>query len=212
MHRFAADGAERREDRRQREPDHREHERGAQRERAAAARPVVCGRVRRGEAVPGVDLLARWVVRHLHLRSVRVHQALQQECRSAKNGRQRRDVLDLMREKLRKAGEAMIADVEEEEHEAALEHGDAATAAAAAEKKSMKDLTGKLMGAQKAAQGLQLTDDHHTHLRKRALAGCTDSHAGLDEENERMLAAIKRMAAIKEKAEAEHAHHPEHVP
>ena len=106
-------------------------------------------------------------------RARRVLAALQQECQNAKNGRQRRDVLDLMREKLRKAGEAMIADVEEEEHEAALEHGDAETAAAAAEKKSMKDLTGKLMGAQKAAQGLQLTDDHHTHLRKRALAGCT---------------------------------------
>ena len=112
------------------------------------------------------------------------------EVQKAKNARQRGDLLELMEMKLRKAMEQSITDVEREEEEAAVEHGDAEAAAKAAEQQSMRSLTAKLMGAQKAAKGMAvtLTEDHHAHLRQRAIAGCADSRAVLDEENERMLA------------------------
>ena len=59
--------------------------------------------------------------------------------------------------KLRKAMEQSITDVEHEEEEAAVEHGDAETAAKAAEQQSMRSITAKLMGAQKAAKGMAVT-------------------------------------------------------
>ena len=139
--------------------------------------------------------------------------AFVREVEGAKNSRQRGDLLEIMQMKLKKAMDAAIEDVEKEEEVAHAEHGGEEAAAAFEHKGKMRKLTAKLMTVQQASRGdgLTLDDEGHKHVRKRALAGCTESHAVLHEENNRMLAAIKKMNALKDAHEDEHAHVPEYL-
>ena len=130
--------------------------------------------------------------------------ALDREMRNAKNASQRSDLLELMQMKLFKAIDDLVDDVEKEEEEAALEHGDEETAAKAVEKKSTRKLVETVRDLHAATAGPTLQDHQHAHLRKQALDGCAASHAVINEENERMLAAIKKMPVERSPSAPEH--------